>query len=111
MTTGRARGSVMTSRSGLRTIIRVRKALVALTLLGFVYLPIAAVPVSSAAERSSRQASQPTIHLNADQAAERAREQTGGHVVNIHQQPHGYWVRMLSARGQVRDIWIPSANR
>ncbi|WPL17241.1 hypothetical protein Thiowin_02237 [Thiorhodovibrio winogradskyi] len=66
---------------------------------------------TSDSRRTQSAIKSPAPKLTADQAAERAREQTGGHVVSIRQHPDGYWVRMLSARGQVREIWVPSANR
>ncbi|EIC20379.1 hypothetical protein [Thiorhodovibrio frisius] len=70
-----------------------------------------AVAPAEESPRAQRPARHPAPSLTADQAAQRAWEQTGGHVISIRQQPDGYWVRMLSARGQVREIWIPSTNR
>ncbi|MBK1648708.1 PepSY domain-containing protein [Rhabdochromatium marinum] len=58
----------------------------------------------------ARPATPPPPNLTADQAAERARQQTGGRLISIRPRADGYWVRMLSARGEVRELWIPATS-
>jgi hypothetical protein len=49
--------------------------------------------------------------LTAEQAAELVRQQVGGRVISIRPQADGYEVRLLTPRGRVLLIWVPSANR
>lgn len=53
-------------------------------------------------------AATPAPRLTAEQAAERVRQHLGGRVLSVHPRPGGYEVRLLTARGQVRVLWIPS---
>lgn len=81
--------------------------LTGLTLLGLACALAGEAPANQA--RGAIKAP-PLPTLSADQAAERAWARTGGRVISIRTEQDGYWVRMLGARGQVEEVWVPSNN-
>jgi hypothetical protein len=45
------------------------------------------------------------------QAAEQARRQTGGRVLSVQERDGGYEVKVLTASGEVRSVFVPGSER
>jgi hypothetical protein len=45
------------------------------------------------------------------QAAEQVRRQTGGKVLSVRERDGGYEVKVLTASGEVRSVFIPASRR
>jgi hypothetical protein len=49
--------------------------------------------------------------LSADRAAESARRQTGGRVLNVRPASGGHQVKVLTPSGEVRYVFVPEGDR
>jgi hypothetical protein len=62
----------------------------------------AGAPDQSSPDKGTRQGG-----MSAAEAADQAREQTGGRVLRVREGPKGHQVKVLTPAGEVREIMVP----